>query len=73
MSYLSAENIPTNTDTEGNWKAVYSQSANGLKVRMKGGMDITLEIPALTIIPIAFNKVYNTGTDITNGHLTGLN
>ena len=72
-SYLSSQNIPTNADTEGNWKALYANSAGDIKVRMKGGMDEVFTVAASQLLPVGCNKVYNSGTTVTNGNLTGLN
>jgi len=72
--YNSAVNIPTNADTTGRWKAFMSNATGNVKVRTFNGDDVTIEsVTVGTIYPIAFNKVYDTGTTVTNGKLIGLN
>jgi hypothetical protein len=72
--YNSAVDIPTNADTEGRWKAFMSNTTGAVKVRTFNGEDLTIDAVAVsTIYPIAFNKVYDSGTTVTNGKLIGLN
>ena len=72
--YNSAANIPTNADTEGRWKGFMSNGTGAIKVRTFNGEDLTIDAVAVnTIYPIAFKKVYNSGTTIDDGKLIGLN
>mgnify|MGYP003634806677 CR=1 FL=1 len=69
--YNSAVNIPTNADTTGKWKALYAGAAGDIKVDMFSGATFTVIAGAL--LPVKVTKVYNTGTDVANGKLMGLN
>ena len=72
--YNKAENIPTNADTTGNWKALYAGTAGDVKVDMFGNDGaIVFKMVAGGLLPVRVVKVYNSGTDITNGNLRGLN
>ena len=62
--YTQAANIPTYADTAGN-----------VTVDMSGplGTGVVFVMTASQLLPISVIKVYNSGTTITNGNLTGLN
>tara|TARA_Y100000310_G_scaffold268446_1_gene281057 strand:- start:223 stop:453 length:231 start_codon:yes stop_codon:yes gene_type:complete len=72
-AYNNAVDIPTNADTEGKWKALYAGAAGDIKVDTFGGDTATFTVVAGTLLPIKATKVYNSGTDVTNGKLLGLN
>ena len=73
--YTQAANIPTNADTTGKWKALYADTAGNVTVDMSGplGTGVVFVMTASQLLPISVIKVYNSGTTITNGNLTGLN
>jgi hypothetical protein len=74
--YNTAVDIPTNADTTGKWKALYNNDAAGKKVKVDmcgSGTELTFYMPAYSLLPCHVCKVYTTGTDVTNGKLTGLN
>jgi len=71
--YNSAVNIPTNADTTGKWKALYAGAAGDIKVDMFSGETTSFTVIAGALLPVKVTKVYNTGTDVTNGKLIGLN
>ena len=75
--YRNAEDIPTNADTTGKWKALYNNDAAGKKVKVDlwegKSPGLTFYMAAYSLLPCCVEKVYNTGTDVTNGKLTGLN
>ena len=74
--YRKAEDVPTNADTTGKWKALYNNSTAGKKVKVDmcgGGTGLTFYMPAYSLLPCEVCKVYTTGTDVPNGLLTGLN
>jgi hypothetical protein len=75
--YNSVVDIPTNADTDGRWKGFMVVGATGgdnVKIRTRNQEDVTIEgVSAHTVYPIAFDKVYNSGTTVTNGKLVGLN
>ena len=75
--YNKAENIPTNADTTGHWKALYAGAAGDVKVDMfdtgGDGTGLVFTMVAGGLLPVRVTKVYNTGTDIANGKLRGLN
>ena len=72
-SYNQSEDIPTNADTTGKWKALYAGAAGDIKVDTFGGDTATFTVIAGAILPVKVTKVYNTGTTVTNGKLLGLN
>lgn len=72
--YNMAEDIPTNADTEGHWKALYAGTAGTVTVNLFGGSgSVVFTMVAGGLLPIRVTKVFNTGTSITNGQLIGLN
>ena len=75
--YRTAVNIPTGADLEGKWKALWCSDTAGKTVKVDlcggGGEGITFYTPAYGLIPVCVEKVYNTGTNVTDGRLTGLN
>ena len=72
--YNFAEDIPTNADTTGNWKALYAGAAGDVKVDMFGNDGpLIFTMVAGGLLPVRITKVYDTGTDIANGKLRGLN
>ena len=71
--YNTAVDIPTNADTTGKWKALYAGAAGDIKVDMFSGETATFTVIAGALLPVKVTKVYNTGTDVTNGKLIGLN
>lgn len=72
--YNKAENIPTNADTTGKWKALYASTAGDVKVDLFGsGTGLVFKMTAGQLLPLHVIKVYDTGTDVTNGNLRGLN
>ena len=73
-SYNQAEDVPTNADTTGKWKALYAGTAGTVKVDTFGGdSGVSFTMVAGGYLPVKVTKVYNTGTSITNGNLIGLN
>jgi len=73
-AYNQAVNIPTDADTTGKWKALYAGTAGTVKVDTFGGdSGVTFTMVAGGYLPVKVTKVYNSGTDITNGNLIGLN
>ena len=73
--YITADNIPTNADTTGKWKALFANSAGDVKVDMFGatGAGVTFTVTASQLLPVKVTKIHNSGTTITNGNLYGLN
>tara|TARA_Y100000034_G_C6768235_1_gene342583 strand:- start:18 stop:251 length:234 start_codon:yes stop_codon:yes gene_type:complete len=72
--YNSAVDIPTDTDTTGRWKAFMTNGTGNVSVQTFNGEGVTFEgVVAGTIYPIAFNKVFGSGTTVGNGELIGLN
>lgn len=73
--YNKAENIPTNADSTGHWKALYAGAAGDVKVDMFGNDGpLIFTMVAGGLLPVRITKVYgDSDTDITNGKLRGLN
>jgi hypothetical protein len=72
--YNSAVDIPTDTDQTGRWKAFMTNGTGNVSVQTFNGETLTIEsVVAGTIYPIAFNKVFTSGTTVDNGDLIGLN
>ena len=75
--YNQAENIPTDANQTGKWKALWNNDTAGkyVKVDLCGGgsVGITFYMAAYSLLPCCVEKVYTSGTNVGNDKLTGLN